>query len=88
MYRIRTLMNRLRPLAASYHATVLPGVPNANSVLGNVGVRVWDIQRCCVTKMAAEPFLNGTSSVYVEEMYESWLKDPNSVHKVRVVKHV
>jgi len=29
---------------------------------------------------AAEPFLNGTSSIYVEEMYNSWLQDPKSVH--------
>ncbi|XP_033747681.1 LOW QUALITY PROTEIN: 2-oxoglutarate dehydrogenase, mitochondrial-like [Pecten maximus] len=33
------------------------------------------------TKAAAEPFLSGTSSAYVEEMYNSWLKDANSVHK-------
>ena len=30
----------------------------------------------------AEPFLNGTSAVYVEELYEDWLEDPTSVHKV------
>jgi 2-oxoglutarate dehydrogenase E1 component len=29
---------------------------------------------------AAEPFLNGTSSSYVEDMYNAWLKDPASVH--------
>ncbi|XP_028167079.1 2-oxoglutarate dehydrogenase, mitochondrial isoform X2 [Ostrinia furnacalis] len=29
---------------------------------------------------AAEPFLNGSSSAYVETMYNSWLADPNSVH--------
>ncbi|XP_063839469.1 2-oxoglutarate dehydrogenase complex component E1 isoform X2 [Ostrinia nubilalis] len=29
---------------------------------------------------AAEPFLNGSSSAYVETMYNSWLTDPNSVH--------
>ncbi|XP_026729993.1 2-oxoglutarate dehydrogenase, mitochondrial isoform X2 [Trichoplusia ni] len=29
---------------------------------------------------AAEPFLNGSSSAYVENMYNSWLTDPNSVH--------
>ncbi|XP_065826622.1 2-oxoglutarate dehydrogenase complex component E1-like isoform X2 [Oscarella lobularis] len=28
-----------------------------------------------------EPFLNGTSSSYIEAMYESWLDDPKSVHK-------
>ena len=31
---------------------------------------------------AAEPFLNGSSSTYVEDMYESWREDPSSVHKV------
>ena len=31
---------------------------------------------------AAEPFLNGSSSTYVEEMYESWKADASSVHKV------
>lgn len=30
--------------------------------------------------VAAEPFLNGTSSSYVEQMYLEWLRDPNSVH--------
>jgi len=34
------------------------------------------------TSVVAEPFLNGTSSTYVEEMYESWLENPDSVHKV------
>ncbi|XP_045513578.1 2-oxoglutarate dehydrogenase, mitochondrial isoform X2 [Pieris brassicae] len=29
---------------------------------------------------AAEPFLNGSSSAYVETMYNNWLTDPNSVH--------
>ena len=32
--------------------------------------------------VAAEPFLSGSSSNYVEEMYQSWLEDPKSVHKV------
>lgn len=33
------------------------------------------------SRVAQEPFLNGSSSVYVEEMYNAWVKDPNSVHK-------
>ncbi|VDK27511.1 unnamed protein product [Gongylonema pulchrum] len=28
----------------------------------------------------AEPFMNGTSSVYIEQMYDAWRKDPTSVH--------
>lgn len=35
------------------------------------------------TEVSAEPFLNGNSSTYVEEMYNAWLDDPKSVHKVR-----
>lgn len=31
---------------------------------------------------AAEPFLNGSSSQYVEDMYNAWLADPCSVHAV------
>ncbi|CAD5218540.1 unnamed protein product [Bursaphelenchus okinawaensis] len=27
-----------------------------------------------------ESFMNGTTNVYVEQMYESWRQDPNSVH--------
>ena len=30
-----------------------------------------------------EPFLNGSSSSYIEAMYESWQADRTSVHKVR-----
>lgn len=32
---------------------------------------------------SAEPFLNGSNTSYVEEMYNSWLRDPASVHAVR-----
>lgn len=32
--------------------------------------------------LAAEPFANGTNNNYVEEMYKSWQKDPQSVHVV------
>ncbi|CDS37066.1 2 oxoglutarate dehydrogenase [Echinococcus multilocularis] len=35
----------------------------------------------CQHKSAAEPFLNGASSNYIEDIYAAWLKDPNSVHK-------
>eukprot|EP01101_Sappina_pedata_P006960 TRINITY_DN3580_c0_g1_i1.p1 TRINITY_DN3580_c0_g1~~TRINITY_DN3580_c0_g1_i1.p1 ORF type:complete len:1008 (+),score=463.42 TRINITY_DN3580_c0_g1_i1:73-3096(+) len=33
------------------------------------------------TTQLSESFLSGTSTVYVEEMYESWRADPTSVHK-------
>ena len=40
------------------------------------------------TSVVAEPFLNGTSSTYVEEMYEAWLENPGSVHKVVAMRCV
>jgi len=30
---------------------------------------------------AAEPFMNGSSSAYIEDMFEAWQRDPGSVHK-------
>lgn len=30
----------------------------------------------------SEPFLSGSNSNYVEEMYYAWLENPKSVHKV------
>lgn len=32
------------------------------------------------TSVSAEPFMNGSSSVYIEQMYENWRQDPGSVH--------
>lgn len=40
--------------------------------------------RAFATQAAAEPFLSGSSSTYVEEMYLAWQRDPNSVHKVNI----
>ena len=34
------------------------------------------------TLCTAKSFTNGISSAYVESMYEAWLKDPSSIHKV------
>jgi 2-oxoglutarate dehydrogenase E1 component len=30
--------------------------------------------------MGVDSFANGTSSVYMDQMYEDWQRDPNSVH--------
>ena len=38
--------------------------------------------RAFTTHAAAEPFLSGSSSTYVEEMYLAWQRNPESVHKV------
>ena len=35
---------------------------------------------CYSSTVSAEPFLNGSSGTYIEQMYEHWQKDPTSVH--------
>lgn len=77
MHRLRTCAARLRPLTASQTAQ------NFSQQRRAAVPRTFQPFRCYTAPVAAEPFLNGTSSNYVEEMYYSWLEDPKSVHKVR-----
>ena len=42
-------------------------------------------QQATAAAAKAESFLSGSNSLYVEDMYESWLEDPNSVHKVTML---
>lgn len=44
--------------------------------------RFENLPKRSATQLAAEPFMTGTSSVYIEEMYHAWLENPASVHKV------
>ncbi|MBN3296954.1 ODO1 protein, partial [Amia calva] len=74
MHRLRTCAAKLRPLTASQTAPKFsqkrPAAP-----------RTFQPIRCYTAPVAAEPFLSGTSSNYVEEMYYAWLENPKSVHK-------
>ncbi|XP_041914662.1 2-oxoglutarate dehydrogenase, mitochondrial isoform X1 [Alosa sapidissima] len=77
MHRLRTCAARLRPLTASQTAQsasqTRPAAAGAPRTFQHI--------RCYTAPVAAEPFLNGTSSNYVEEMYYAWLENPKSVHK-------
>lgn len=80
MHRLRTCAARLRPLTASQAAqTVSQQRPITAASTGST--RTFQPIRCYSAPVASEPFLNGTSSNYVEEMYYAWLEDPKSVHK-------
>lgn len=77
MFHLRTCASKLRPLTASQTVkTVSQNRPAA-------APRTFQQIRCYSAPVAAEPFLSGTSSNYVEEMYYAWLENPKSVHKVR-----
>uniref|UniRef100_A0A673MK48 2-oxoglutarate dehydrogenase complex component E1 n=1 Tax=Sinocyclocheilus rhinocerous TaxID=307959 RepID=A0A673MK48_9TELE len=75
MHRLRTCAARLRPITASQTAK------NLSQQRPAATPRTFQPFRCYMAPVAAEPFLNGTSSNYVEEMYYAWLENPKSVHK-------
>lgn len=77
MHRLRTCAARLRPLTAQTVGQQRPAPATSTG-----GARTFQPLRCYTTPVASEPFLNGTSSNYVEEMYYAWLENPKSVHKV------
>ncbi|KAM9216735.1 2-oxoglutarate dehydrogenase complex component E1 isoform 3-T3 [Dugong dugon] len=74
MFHLRTCAAKLRPLTASQ--TVKTFSQNRPAA-----ARTFQQIRCYTAPVAAEPFLSGTSSNYVEEMYYAWLENPKSVHK-------
>uniref|UniRef100_A0AAQ4Q945 2-oxoglutarate dehydrogenase complex component E1 n=1 Tax=Gasterosteus aculeatus aculeatus TaxID=481459 RepID=A0AAQ4Q945_GASAC len=80
MHRLRTCAVRLRPLTASQAAQTV-GPQRPITVASPGGARTFPPIRGYTAPVASEPFLNGTSSNYVEEMYFAWMEDPKSVHK-------
>ncbi|XP_064421602.1 2-oxoglutarate dehydrogenase complex component E1 isoform X1 [Latimeria chalumnae] len=74
MHHLRTCASKLRPLTASQTVKTFSQNRPAAS-------RTFQYIRCFSAPGAAEPFLSGTSSNYVEEMYYAWLENPKSVHK-------
>lgn len=79
MHRARTVLSNLVPLA--------PLIPNA---AGPERFATWLLRsssfRHYSASASSEPFLNASSSAYVEDMYNAWLADPKSVHAVSLCK--
>ncbi|KAM7249786.1 hypothetical protein ACFE04_019805 [Oxalis oulophora] len=77
MYKARTVVNNLVPFLPS-----VVGRDRFASWLSSSS-RNFATSRACFrsTEVSADPFLNGSSSSYVEEMYNAWLENPKSVHK-------
>ncbi|XP_075233720.1 oxoglutarate dehydrogenase Nc73EF isoform X8 [Lycorma delicatula] len=79
MHRARTIVNNLVPFIPSAagpqrFASWLLRSSSAPISLHITSTRQYN------APVATEPFLNGSSSAYVEEMYNAWLADPKSVH--------
>lgn len=81
-------MQRIRTFTLNFRPTFSTSAPFRRDIsllgkghFGVICVKKNGFSRGYFTKAAQEPFLNGSSSVYVEEMYKAWQKDPKSVHK-------
>ncbi|TGZ62946.1 hypothetical protein CRM22_007190 [Opisthorchis felineus] len=46
-----------------------------------LGCRILSTSAVRAQRVFKEPFLNGTSSNYLEDIYQAWLENPSSVHK-------
>lgn len=88
MHRVRTVLNNLVPLAPLIHnATGPEGFASWLLRSGNASCTVMvSSTRQYNAPVQTEPFLNGSSSAYVEEMYNAWLADPKSVHVVSSIQ--
>lgn len=82
MHHLRTTILRLRPLTGAQAAQRL-SQPSL-SVITAGSQRVQPSRQL----NTSEPFLNGTSTNYMEEMYYAWLENPKNVHKVQYASMV
>ncbi|XP_078055638.1 2-oxoglutarate dehydrogenase-like, mitochondrial [Mustelus asterias] len=69
-------MNHLRALTAKFKPQAVKKLTQHN-----VAMRPVLQSRLYSVPQASEPFLNGSSSNYLEEMYYAWLANPKSVHE-------
>lgn len=82
MHRARLLLSRAAPIFPNSKDPERFGAWLLRNTSYNASGIPWMSKRHYSATAAAEPFLNGSSSAYVEEMYNSWLADPKSVHVV------
>uniref|UniRef100_A0A069DY23 2-oxoglutarate dehydrogenase complex component E1 n=1 Tax=Panstrongylus megistus TaxID=65343 RepID=A0A069DY23_9HEMI len=84
MYRARTVVNNLVPFIPNaagrqrFATWIVGSAARKNDML--VVLATNTVRRNCYSTQAQESFLNGTSSNYVEDMYNAWLADPSTVH--------
>ncbi|XP_011498666.1 PREDICTED: 2-oxoglutarate dehydrogenase, mitochondrial isoform X3 [Ceratosolen solmsi marchali] len=82
MYKVQVVFNSLTPLAPRVCGArkFVSWLVRSDPVTRSSQVMVSEPLRRHNSRVATEPFLNGSSSSYVEEMYNAWLQDPHSVH--------
>lgn len=70
----RLVMNLSGPVTAHLKCLSSPIRRDKSSTTNDASVS--DV----ASRVTQEPFLNGSSSGYLESMYNSWVEDPKSVH--------
>ncbi|XP_011066668.1 PREDICTED: 2-oxoglutarate dehydrogenase, mitochondrial isoform X3 [Acromyrmex echinatior] len=82
MYKARTVFSTLVPLAPRICGPerYASWVVRSHSLTRTSQLIFTEPARKYNSRVATEPFLNGSTSSYVEEMYNAWLQDPHSVH--------
>lgn len=90
MYRARSVLSGLTPLAPQVCGAerFASWLVKSQPKLRNTKVYLAEPYRLYASRAATEPFINGTSSSYVEEMYNAWLTDPQSVHVVSIINFI
>lgn len=77
MLHARSIVNLVKPNSQKFAGWLL-----AKTTLPAISATSYRNYNVPVT---AEPFLSGSSSTYIEDMYNAWLQDPSSVHAVSIV---
>ncbi|XP_077285612.1 oxoglutarate dehydrogenase Nc73EF isoform X2 [Arctopsyche grandis] len=77
MHRACTILTQLAPKAGAKERTFASWLLKKSTV---PCVTATYNPRRLLSATAAEPFLNGSSGAYVEDMYNAWLADPKAVH--------
>uniref|UniRef100_A0A182V589 2-oxoglutarate dehydrogenase complex component E1 n=1 Tax=Anopheles merus TaxID=30066 RepID=A0A182V589_ANOME len=76
MHRARTALHMVNPMGQQNFGSFL--LKKQASKLTTELVAASSVK--LYNSAAAEPFLNGSSSNYIDDMYNAWLRDPASVH--------
>lgn len=85
MHRARTVLSKLAPITPNATEPQRLGSWLLRQAHTKAPKVVVSTPKRSYNAAAAEPFLNGSSSAYVEEMYNAWLADPKSVHAVSIL---
>lgn len=84
MYRARSILHNISPFLPGTAAPERFACWLLGKEAGNSRPVITVISTRSQQTAASDSFLNGSSGAYIEDMYNSWLADPKSVHVVGI----